>query len=379
MKSALYVGAVTKAFADSINYALKHKKTLNQKDTSILLQNLFTRSFTKGYLLNESNDQLTSTFRPNHIGQKIGKVIASYAHKIKIQLTKPVSQKDKIVILQKEDVSFYLSKMKVKDHYVKKAYPNEIIELEVHWFIQNQGDVYQCLENKKVEAIELQNQQTKKIPIQLFFLAQYNQPMKLIIKDNLHHTLTIESTYLPLKSQTDFLTEEKIKEQLTKFKNTIYECQHFECQIEKQLYIPIKELNQIRREAIEKLNLCRANFNHRDLQDIKIEKDSMDWMNRKIDKSLKIAVKVKNLSQLEALLPYKIDYVYYDDRKTFNQAKKILPQIIYCTNRIDVSIPAEKKQVLIHQLSCLKAYSKQTWLSDIYCNVTNSLTVDFCL
>ena len=118
MKSAQYVGAVTKAYADSIHYYLEHKKLLDTKTISQTLKLLFNRSFTKGYLLNEQNDKLTSTYRPNHIGQKVGKVIATYPHKIKIQLIEPLSQKDKIVILQKEDVSFYISKMKVKERRV---------------------------------------------------------------------------------------------------------------------------------------------------------------------------------------------------------------------------------------------------------------------
>ena len=102
MKSAQYVGAVTKAYADSIHYYLEHKKLLDTKEISQTLKLLFNRSFTKGYLLNEQNDKLTSTYRPNHIGQKVGKVIATYPHKIKIQLIEPLSQKDKVVILQKE-------------------------------------------------------------------------------------------------------------------------------------------------------------------------------------------------------------------------------------------------------------------------------------
>ncbi len=379
MKSAQYVGAVTKAYADSIHYYLEHKKLLDTKTISQTLKLLFNRSFTKGYLLNEQNDKLTSTYRPNHIGQKVGKVIATYPHKIKIQLIEPLSQKDKIVILQKEDVSFYISKMKVKEKYVPKAFPNEIVELEVHSLIQNQADVYKCLDDQKLKEIELANQQTKKIPITLFFEAFLNQPMKLTIMDHLGHKILVQSEYFPQQSQTAFMNETIIKEQLTKLNNTDYRCQRVECHVEKQLFIPLKELNQLRREAIAKLKEARSIYHHRNISDILLDDTTGDFISKKRNPFLKLAVRVKNLDQLQALQNYPIDFIYYEDEKTFAQAQKINSKVIYSTGRINQKIPAQSKAALIHQVGSIQEKDTHLLIADIYCNITNSYTVDVFL
>ncbi len=376
MKSADYVALVTKTYKEAIDNYMQSKRLFVNKEAISSLKLLFNRDFTKGYINKEMNSQMTCTFRPNHLGKKIGKVISSYDNKIKIKLDEEISQKDKIVILQKEDVSFYLSKMQVKNKLVNKAYKNEIVEIEVHSFIQNGAEVYKCLDYQLMEGIQkTYDKNYKKIPIKMKFFANKEQPLTLIIKDYKNHSVCIKSEYIAQKALTAITSPLKVKEQLSKLGSTCYVLNDIVVEMDEDMMIPIKFLNDLRREGIEKLTELRENIHHRNELDIVTFEES-GFISKKRVPSLKLAVKVHTIEQLQAIKDLKIDYIYFDNRILFNKAKKMFPQlkIIPSLSRIAKEDTLQEKTYLISQLGDIEKNEFANIYSDIYLNITNSLS-----
>ena len=96
MKSPEYVGFVTKFYRTLIdNYEKNHE--INFKPEYFKeLKVLFNREFTKGYLFNENNLEITNIKSSNHVGIPIGEVIEIKNGKIKIKLTDDLNQEDGI-------------------------------------------------------------------------------------------------------------------------------------------------------------------------------------------------------------------------------------------------------------------------------------------
>ena len=66
---------VTKAYRNYLDKYIEEKKYIVSKEDYKNLKQVFNREFTKGYLFDENNKEITNTYRPNNMGVKIGKVI----------------------------------------------------------------------------------------------------------------------------------------------------------------------------------------------------------------------------------------------------------------------------------------------------------------
>ena len=379
MKSPEYVAYTTMNYKKAILQYQNTKKIANCSQTLKTFENLFNRELTKGYIGQESNGQICSTLRPTHIGKKIGIVIDSNPNHIKIKLFDSIEQKDKIVILQKEDVSFYLSKIKVKNKFVKKAFANEIIELEVHSQINKGAQVYQCLDGKQIEEIQQSYLKiNKKIEIRMQLEAHLNEKIKFMVQDNQGHMVQIESEMPIEKAINAPATIENVQIHLLKLNETIYTCKEIKIQLEPQLMIPIKTLNELRRNALQQLNNLRANVNHRQASDIILDY-TYPIIHRSHSKKLKLAIKVKNIEQLKDLQGLDIETIYYDDDVTFAMAKKMFPNLhlIPVLSRIyHADEHLQEDSYLINQLGDIIRHPHKKIRSDVYLNVTNSYAVN---
>ena len=117
MKSKEYVALVVKTYREAIdNY---YETKVNNVD-HLAIENMklvFSRGFTNGFMFYEKNKDFTNTFRPSHIGVKIGKVVSIKNDKVQIKLSDNIKQKDKIAIVQDkfDDIRLFLSKIYVKN------------------------------------------------------------------------------------------------------------------------------------------------------------------------------------------------------------------------------------------------------------------------
>ena len=104
MKSKEYVYMATKIYREAIDSYLENKM-VNLKDLD-KLKFLFNRKYTKGFLFNEEN--ITNSYRPNHLGVEIGKVIKKSNNMITIKLTNDLSINDGIRIVE-DDYGFIIN------------------------------------------------------------------------------------------------------------------------------------------------------------------------------------------------------------------------------------------------------------------------------
>ena len=84
MKRAEYVYLVVSIYRKAIDNYLKYKETRITENDILELKKIYNRRFTKGYLFNDKN--IMNTYRPNHLGIKIGKVIKKDKNSIYIKL-----------------------------------------------------------------------------------------------------------------------------------------------------------------------------------------------------------------------------------------------------------------------------------------------------
>lgn len=376
MKSPEYVHVVTKAYRKAIDDFIAHGKKFSDSSLQFQLKQIFSREFTEGYLFATKNVQMTNTFRPNHLGTKIGMVVKKNKNFISIRLQQTVYQHDKIVFVQPSgDIALQIAKLYHNNQLVNQASAGEIVELEVHSKIEIHALVYKAIDVQLQKEVQREMKtEERKVPVRMKVIANCHEKLTLIVEDFDQHIVQVQSSE-PIQIAINCPTsKEKIAEQIRKVKNTAYCCADLKISTDQKGMIPVRQLNELRREAMEKLDMLRHTLYFRSNQMIQMLQFP-SFPVRTIKFSLK--VKVHCLDQLQAISQMTgIEEIYYDDLMTFEQAQKrfnhlklipVLPRIRFDDQVINFS----SSTYVINQLGDLLQYQNEVKITDLYLNVTN--------
>lgn len=247
MKSPEYVGFITRLYRNLLD-----QKEINLEEELDKLKTIFNREFTEGNLFQTTS--LMNTKSPNHIGLKIGKVVDISKKKIKIKLLKELSQEDGIRFLEsgKGLICNYLYDS--KDNFIHSSNTYVYVDNKIN--LTTYDTVYKTQDKNLIQ--ELKNYPLKKIPIRMKIIAHAYEKLKLIL-DDYNNSVEVSSSIVE-KARTSSISKERIKVQLEKLGNTPFQLEHLEMDVDKDIFISIKELNDLRRNCVEKLINLRENI-----------------------------------------------------------------------------------------------------------------------
>lgn len=383
MKRPEYVATVISSYRKTIDTYLEKNQVNVSNETINNLYTIFNRKFTKGYLLGEVGADVMNSNRPNNVGLYIGKVIDynKKAKRLKIKLENTLKKGDGInlgggtigrIIKQNNTISDI-------------GGAGELIELDFIGEAKKGQIVYKTSDSDLLNIIKKsfeEDVENIKIPIDATIELKLGQPPKLRLKDGYENDITVTNEKLVEKAMKVSLGEEKIVSQIKKLGNTAYVLRNIDVDIDEDISLPISVLNQLRRDAIDKLSNERVVIKNRNFKDSFI-KYSPEVI--KEDKDIKLRVKVKNIEQLKTVLLYDIDAVYYEDINTLKEAKEACYnniKLIYSPPRIlrnkDYAIlnKVEKVPIQAGNLGCVNLYKGKEIYIDSYLNSFNSETIN---
>ena len=90
---------------------------------------MFNREFTKGFIFGESNDNFVNTFRPNHLGVEIGKVVDYKNGYVYIKLEDELNINDGIRIIGEEDNGCIVTSIFMNNDRVKYGMPWDVVKV----------------------------------------------------------------------------------------------------------------------------------------------------------------------------------------------------------------------------------------------------------
>lgn len=114
------------------------------------------------------------------------------------------------------------------------------------------------------------NANTRKIPASIMGTLKQNAPLEVTVYDNDGHYGYATGTLKPEIARNVALDENRLKEQLLKLGSTPLICEDISVSVEERLTIPIKEINAVRRAAIDALMTERIKHNIGHITDYQI-------------------------------------------------------------------------------------------------------------
>ena len=243
MKSSSYVYFITKFYRRLIdNY-----DTVDIDKEEEKLKVLFNREFTLGHLFNKTDREIINRKSPNHQGKVIGKVIGFTKDKIKIKLNEEIHQEDGIRFKESNKgliVNFLYNK---NDKLVSSC--DDICYVDNKIGLKNKDTV--SLTSSKYLEKEIMNFEKRGVPVSFDVMAKIGSNLKISVNDGKNKVL-LEGKIVSeaINSPT---SEERIKIQLEKVGDTPFIVNDIKLDCDQNIFVPIKEINEIRRCALNKL------------------------------------------------------------------------------------------------------------------------------
>lgn len=358
MKSPEYVACVTRLYRNLIDYYYG-KDDLRISEYEEDLKVIFNRQYTYGYLFNATNDEIINIHTSNHVGVHLGKVFKVTSKYIYIKLDSQLNQGDGIRINETNDgmiVNFlYDESLKLTSVCKNTAVIDNKIKASVGDSVNKTSDI--TVINKYREL------PVRKVDIDVTFTHSGNHAT-LEITDGINVVKKEADIVFPSKNIS--IKKEDIIKQLSKLGNTPFKIANISIGEFESKFINIKDLNAIRRNAVEELIFIRENSKKEVIQ----RKDNEEMHKNSLEEKITLSVLVRNEEQLLKCLTY-FDRIYVIDRNLYNLYKDN-PKIYYRGSRIYEK--TNIKNTLATELGEIYDGAK---ISDYFLNITNHETLDY--
>ena len=253
MKTPEYVGVVTSIYRKYIDLALSgNVYKVDEEDRKKLMQVFNRGGFSTGYINGKLGKNMMYTKRPNHMGVFLGKVMSYNPNRgyIKVKLEEEIDLGDSIRI---NESSCKTSELMKNNNNIKTAQVGEIVTLGRIKGEINVGDlVYKTVSQKLENQI---NQISSKENVKRKALAKVDieigKPISFEVVDNATKKSFKVKGNIVEAAQKQGTDEERIKEQIRKTGGTIFEIENIEMNLEQNAFVPIKEINELRRKVLE--------------------------------------------------------------------------------------------------------------------------------
>ena len=352
MKSPSYVYLVTKLYREAIDSYVSGKEV---KIDLTDLKKIFNREYTKGFLFNETN--IVNEYRPNHLGVKIGKVIQSKNNYVDILLTDELNINDGIRFIN-DDVGFIVTEMFKNKKRISKGNIGDTITIYCKKNVSgNVVKTYDYLLNKRIDNILKTN---KKIKIKGNLEVYVNNKIKLEVTDGkndvvLYGNIVSEAINSPISF-------DRIREQLNKLGNTIYQFEELNIVGDSNIFISIKELNDLKNSFVTLLNEKR-------LYKYPYVKKEYSINLPDFPKERNYNIVINNIKDYDKNSNYR--YIYMDEHlyNKIDDERKVL--------RLDRVIEKHKEYDNLLLIGELGSLMYKDVLTDFSFNITNSYSVAF--
>ncbi len=282
LKGVEYVAAATAAYRSAIDAAWEARvggvaagRTPSQAGREAAppsaedLEQLFSRGFTPGFLDGVRHQVLVEGLVPRHRGRHIGTVTAVRRDEVEVALRGPVKRGDGLVfdpgaeanadaggrvyeVLRRgERVDGEVSEGRVALRFANDFALGRVRAGMSVWRTRDEG-----LEGRI--RSRLAGEPARRVVVTALVSGRDGEPLRLRLRDAEGREGVAESAQALSAARNRALDEESLREPVGRLGDTPFALGELRCELEGALFLPVSELNAVRRAAAEALDVARA-------------------------------------------------------------------------------------------------------------------------
>lgn len=326
MKRPEYVATVIRTYRNLIDRALEdaHNYQVEEQENRDLAQ-IFNRDFSPGYFLGNPGKDLMSYKRPNNRGVRLGRVKGfNPKHKtVEVQLEEPLRLGDGIEVWVTEGgrSGIEVSTILVNGQPVEAAPAGTLVGLNIPGKIKPGDRVFKTHDASLMEKARetfTSTRETRKIPLTFTLRASVGEPMYMRVDDAQGFSADGYSEQVGQAALKRPLTQEYLAEQLDRLGNTPFALERLEAELDGQVMLPVREINELRRQVLTDLEHKRAKATRKPGVAQHLFQERLRGAMKEIHRQKsphnagpKLAVNVADLDSLRAAVSYGANIVYF--------------------------------------------------------------------
>lgn len=313
MKRPEYVAGVTSMYRKYVDlYLQKGRDGFRVTDSDKeALMDLYNRGgFNTGYYTQHNGRQMMSVKRPNHAGVPAVQVIAQKGREVTGNALTKIHKGDVLELGERQE-NYTFGTEYPKGSVVRLlAAKGQKLAVGSLLYRTKNPFLLDTLAKQYGEAKVKEN-------IQGCLTLSVGQPAKLTVWFK-EQNVEVYSEQTVEQAANSPLDEARIYKQMTKTGNTEFVFEHLDICIEGSVFLPMQQLNELRRNALEQLTAAVCEAQHRkkktvDLKRIKENSGQKTKTEKLASDSMKLCVLVETLEQLLSILEFpEVNRVYVD-------------------------------------------------------------------
>lgn len=366
MKRAEYVAVVTDTYRRAIDSCLHGNGAVcvSEQDQKDIAQ-IFNRDFTTAYLERKQGRMMMSDRRPNNRGVRLGRVIQYHPteKRVTLKLDEVLYRGDIIDFWVKVGgrVSVTVDEMTVHGQVVEEAAPGTEVTLAIPSPVRGNDRVFKVFDTRVMERARQflsKAHPVRRIPLTVEVQAAVGKPLLIRMTDAEGFNSEAVTQFIGQEARNRPLNEDTVRKQIERLGTTIFSLETLHCTIEGNVMVPVSEMNEARRQAVEQLEAARlARFQRPPLSVGLLQPRQAPLAKA----NTQVAVQVDSLDKVEAALRGGADYVYFGGERFGHQPlsadmyRAALSKVREAGKKIYFSTPRIVKAAERHHVEALLA------------------------
>lgn len=381
MKRAEYVAVVVDAYRRAVDRALADPENYSVPESDLRdLEQIFNRGFTSAHLFAKNSREMMSDRRPNNRGVMIGRVTqySPQQRMVFLKLEGPLAPGDIIEAWVKVGgrVTIEVESLQVADLPVESAGAGEEVSLYCPEMIRSGDRVFKVFDSRlthKVQSWYAKPYARRRIAVTMTVAAKVGEPLQITVSDREGHSGVAQTQFIGQAARNRPLTIEGLEAQCSRLGNTPFAIEQFAANIEGEVMVPVSEINDARRRAVEELEKARLEkfqrpalvYDKRPEPEIRF-KPEMSVVTANNKSTLELLVKVDTLEQADAAIAGGSDWLmisgerFHGTLMTQNEYGRILSQAKKQKVKVVFNLPR-----IIRDSNRLQAERQLAWFGEL--------------
>ena len=317
MKRPEYVATVVRTYREAIDtYYAGKGYAVTQEERDDLAQ-IFNRDFTTAYLEGRPGKAMMSDRRPNNRGLLIGRVTAYDWDRriVTVKLSGRRGRGDQVDFWVKVGgrVTATISALTdAKGRAVEEGQAGDIVSFAIPSAVRDHDRVFKVYDARLMERAKetyASGAPVRRIPVAIAVRAAVGEPLTVTLCDAEGHRGEGRTDFIGEPARKRPLSEEIIRKQVSRLGTSVYEMKSLYCDIAGEVMVPMSEINEARRKAVEALDALR--LKEIEAREHRPEPKFTDRIARPTPKKADFLVAVDTLGKAEAALAAGADGILF--------------------------------------------------------------------
>lgn len=265
MKRPEYVATVVGTYRQAIDtyYAGAGYKVADEARDN--LAQIFNRDFTTAYLLDRPGKNMMSDRRPNNRGLLIGRVTAYDWDRrvVTVKLSGRLALGDQVDFWVKVGgrVTATIHELTdAKGNSIAFGQAGDTVAFAIPSAVRDHDRVFKVYDAalmEKGKAMYTAGAPVRRIPISVRVTAAIGKPLTIELDDGKGHIASAATAFIGEPARKRPLSEEVVRKQVERLGTSVYALSELSVSIEGDVMVPMSEINEARRQAVEQLDALR--------------------------------------------------------------------------------------------------------------------------